>query len=220
MSRKLEGNPSQETDSRKTLAFGGDKADWEAKQVLESLPLSPKVIAYALLKPVDLEEYRPEGEDSGFIDKVKYKVSEKKVPTLRLELSKERKTKDGGNGKEAPKILEKQEEAKKRLRDFLKTENKAWKELKQEEERLGDKDSAGLEQDKDFIIHQVARMAELFIQFGEEFRGKLNKDVDQLFSEICRREGLDDELVAKAWAKALNESLAARPKPKKARSIR
>jgi hypothetical protein len=173
-----------------------------------------------LLSPAELEEYHPEGEGTGFVEKAKYKQSKGRTPTLRLELSQERKTKDGGNGKEPINVLEKQDEAKKKLKAFLKRESKIWKELEDEEVKLGDKDSEALEQDKNFVLHEMSGLAELFLKFGDEYQGRLNAGAEQLYFEICRREGIDEELAEKAWNMALKNSVSNLPKSKKASSIR
>lgn len=214
----------QEPGSHETLPYGGDKANWEATSVMAGLPLSPKVIAYALLKEGGLEDYQPEGEETGFVDKVKFKKSEKRTPTLRLDMEKAgQKTKNGNDGKKAPAFTKEQAIAMEKLNAFIRQEGDSWKDLKQQEgSRLGRNKSIAksLEIDKAFVVSEMSKVAAGFMAFADEYGSRLKQGADQLFAGICRREGVDDELITKAWAMALNKRSEAQPKSKKSSSIR
>ncbi|MHB8830802.1 MAG: hypothetical protein ACYC44_01670 [Patescibacteria group bacterium] len=216
-------NVPKEPSSHETLPYGGDKADWEAKSVMADLPLSPKVIAYALLREGGLEDYHPKGEETGFVDKVSFKRSDKRTPTLRLDMEKAgQKTKNGQDGKKAPAITKEQEAAKEKLYTFIRQEGETWKELKQEESRLGKSKVIlkTLQRDEAFVISEMSRVADKFMEFADQYGNLLKQGADQLFSTICRREGVDDELITKAWAMALNKRSEAQPRSKKSGSMR
>ncbi len=217
-------NLPQEPGSHETLPYGGDKANWEATSVIAGLPLSPKVIAYALLKEGGLEDYQPEGGETGFVDKVKFKNSGKRTPTLRLAMEKpDQKTKNGHDVKKAPVITKEQEAAREKLNAFIRQEGESWKDIKRTESgRLGRSKSIlkTLELDKAFLVEEMSAVAQKFMEFGDQYVGRLKQGADQLFSTICRREGVDDELITKAWAMALNKRSEAQPKSKKSGSIR
>jgi len=225
MPRNMERqNLPQEPGSHETLPHGGDKANWEATSVIANAPLSPKVIAYALLKEGGLEDYQPEGGETGFVDKVKFKHSEKRSPTLRLDMDKAvKKTANGQDSKEAPTVTKEQAIAMERLNAFIRQEGESWRGLKQDENsRLGKNKRVAetLKLDKAFVVSEMSQVAEQFMIFGDQYAGRLKQGVDKLFSDICRREGVDDELVTEAWAKALNKRSETQSKSKKSSSIR
>lgn len=225
MPRNMERqNLPQEPGSHETLPYGGDRADWEATSAIVGLPLSPKVIAYALLREGGLEDYRPEGGETGFVDKVKFKHSEKSTPTLRLDMEKAvKKTTNGQDSKKAPAVTKEQAVAMEKLNAFIRQEGETWRGLKQDEgSRLGKNKRIAetLKQDKAFVISEMSQVAEQFMIFGDQYAGRLKQDADQLFSTICRREGVDDELSKEAWSMALKRKPEAQPKSKKSGSIR
>ena len=218
------GQPSQEPVSRKTLSYGGNKADWEAEAVTLGAPPSGKVIAYALLKEAELEDYQPAGGETGFVDKVSFKHTAKKTPTLRLDMEKtDHKTKHGHDGKEAPAVTKEQEAAMKRLNAYIRQEGESWRDLKLDEgSRLGKNQTIAktLEKDKDFVVRRMSRVAEEFLKFADQYGSRIKQGADRLYYAICRREGVDDELIIKSWAMALNQRSEAQPKSKKSSSIR
>lgn len=227
MSKKMEmGQPSQEPVSRDTLPYGGKKkkADWEAETVTMGTPPSGKVIAYALLKEAELEDYQPTGGEAGFIDKVSFKRTAKRTPTLRLAMEKtEKKTKHGHDGQEAPAFTKEQEAAMERLNAYIRQEGMAWKEIKQDEgSRLGRNQTIAktLEKDKDFVVRQMSRVAEEFLKFADQYGGSIKQGADHLYYVICNREGVDGELIVRSWAMALNQRSESQPKSKKSGSIR
>lgn len=225
MSKKMEvGQPSQEPVSRKTLSYDGNKADWEAEAVTLGAPPSGKVIAYALLKEAELEAYQPTGGETGFVDKVAFKHTGKRTPTLRLAMEKnDHKTKHGHDGQEAPAFTKEQEVAMERLNAYIRQEGESWRDLKQDEgSRLGRHQiiAKTLEKDKDFVVRQMSRVAEEFLKFADQYGSRIKQGADRLYYAICRREGADDELIIKSWAMALNKRFEAQPKPKKSGSIR